>query len=245
MKVMKQSDGEYLELYGGRRGKGYTNFLADLLGDYKLNGKVLDIGCSLGFFLEALDKRGYDTYGMDISEFAISEAKKITRAQLHVQSADEKFPYPDDFFDAITMFDMIEHIPNCKYTLKEAHRVLKPEGYVFIITSNSDSLLKKILGKKWHWYRDPTHVHLFSPNSLEESLISSRFATVAIKTFFCFYVAGDTNKYLRPFRVVNMALFVPKFGDSILAISKKSRIACANGINAFKALIHRNFLPSR
>ena len=212
-------DREYFQLHRGK--KGYVNFLANLLANYQAKGKVLDIGCGFGFFLEALDKGKYNTYGIDISEFAIEQAKQRSKAHLTVQSADERFPYRDDLFEAVTMFDVIEHISNYRYALEEIYRVLKPGGYAFVITANSNSLLRKILRKQWYWYKDPTHIHLFSPKSLRQSLMDTGFTSITIRTFFDFYLAGETSKYLRPFRPLNRILFLPKFGDAMLAIARK------------------------
>ncbi|ODS42322.1 MAG: hypothetical protein MSIBF_03055 [Candidatus Altiarchaeales archaeon IMC4] len=212
-------DREYFTLHEGKM--VYLDFLAGLLKGRGVRGKVLDIGSGYGFFLGALDKRGYDTYGIELSEKAIEKAKGMTKAKLINQSADSKFPFDYNFFDAVTMFDVIEHIPDFQYSLEESYRVLKPNGLLFIITLNSDSALKKILRKKWSWYKDPTHVHLFDSSSLKNALNSAGFKSTEIKTLFNFNAAGETTRWLKPLRGIGKVLFMPKFGDSLLAISKK------------------------
>ncbi|MBI5797806.1 class I SAM-dependent methyltransferase [Candidatus Woesearchaeota archaeon] len=106
----------------------------------KASGKFMDIGCATGVFLDMAKKEGYDVVGVDISEFACSyatenfgiETKKGKLEDLHL---------PDKSFDIITMWDVVEHVPDPHTFLHEVYRILKDDGLIFILTVNDSSLM--------------------------------------------------------------------------------------------------------
>jgi 2-polyprenyl-3-methyl-5-hydroxy-6-metoxy-1,4-benzoquinol methylase len=152
--------------------------------------KVLDIGCAYGYFLKLCDEMECETYGIDISKYAIKQAKKETKAKLFVHDVNKGLPmFSNNFFDLVTMFDVIEHLISPFLTLKEIYRVLKPRGRLVITTPNLNSidrLIKKFFGKEeeWHGYYDKTHLYLFTPSSLKFLVERSGFKIVKIETPF-------------------------------------------------------------
>jgi 2-polyprenyl-3-methyl-5-hydroxy-6-metoxy-1,4-benzoquinol methylase len=89
--------------------------------------KILDIGCSIGIFLLTAQERGFETYGVDISELSAEYARK--QFHLNVFSGTlEAAHYPDNTFDIITLWDVIEHVLEPGLLLAEAKRVLKCNG---------------------------------------------------------------------------------------------------------------------
>lgn len=136
------------------------------------SGKILDIGCAYGFFLKICEKGSWETWGIDISEHAIWEAKKYCNAKLEVLDVNtEKLPYPDNFFDVVTMFDVIEHVHTPENCIKEIYRVLKPNGLLYMITPNAKY-------RKLDINKDPTHINLFTKERLEKLIISNNFLIV-------------------------------------------------------------------
>ena len=100
--------------------------------------RVLDLGCGSGRHLVYLAEQGFETFGIDIAERAIELAQrwlteKELRAELEVGSIFERFPYEDDFFDAIVTTKAINHgrIEDIRKSIKEIERVLKPKGLIF------------------------------------------------------------------------------------------------------------------
>jgi 2-polyprenyl-3-methyl-5-hydroxy-6-metoxy-1,4-benzoquinol methylase len=212
-------DREYFVLHEGK--KRYIAFLCNLIKG--LGGqRVLDIGCGFGFFLEGLDDLGYFTYGIDLSGRPLQEARKRSKACL-VQASSTAIPFKESFFDAVTIFDVIEHVQDYEAALLEIHRVLKPGGQVFLITLNAGSLLRPIAGKSWSWYMDPTHVHIFSASQMERSLGNCGFKEIRVRTFFNLHLAGETTRALRMFRSLGRVIFLPKFGDSVLAVGRAEK----------------------
>lgn len=135
--------------------------------------KVLDIGCAFGYFLKLCDEIGCETYGIDVSPYAITQARNITKAKMYIQDVEKGLNmFPDNFFDLVTMFHVIEHFYSPYLTLNEVKRVMKIGGYLIIITPNLNALerfVMKTLGKekRWHGFVDETHIYLFNPTSLK------------------------------------------------------------------------------
>lgn len=119
---------------------------------------ILEIGCAFGYFLNLCDKEGWSTYGIDISKYAISQAKKITKAELKVLDASkDKFPYRDNFFDIIAAYDIVEHLADHEIFFQEISRALKPGGLLVITSAYGEAILD----------RDKTHINIKNEIELE------------------------------------------------------------------------------
>ena len=141
---------------------------------YKASGKLLDVGCGAGFFLEYAEKY-YDTHGIDISEYSIREAKQRTHtAKLSIGDV-TCLDYKNDYFDIVTCFDLLEHLPNPKLAIQELYRVLKNEGVLIIRVPNTDSIGVKWKKDEWFGYRDKMHVSLLSNGEWIDLLNANSF----------------------------------------------------------------------
>ncbi|KAF5437527.1 SAM-dependent methyltransferase [Candidatus Methanophagaceae archaeon] len=128
---------------------------------YKATGKLLDVGCGPGFFLEYAE-RNYEVYGIDISEYAVRAAKQRTQtAKLAVGDATD-LDYKNDYFDIVTCFDLLEHLPEPEFAVQEFHRILKRDGILVLRVPNTDSIGAKMKNEDWFGRRDKTHVSLLS-----------------------------------------------------------------------------------
>jgi len=153
--------------------------------------KILDVGCAYGFFLQGVDKK-FSCFGLDISKHAIRIAKKNTKAQLIVNSADINWPYKNRFFDIITMWDLIEHLNNPEKSIKEAKRCLKKGGYLFIQTPNK--YIRNLIGDK-----DKTHINKKSISSWTKIFKKYGFQIIEKYTEFPRFVGkyDFINKFLK------------------------------------------------
>jgi 2-polyprenyl-3-methyl-5-hydroxy-6-metoxy-1,4-benzoquinol methylase len=210
-------DREHFKLHVGK--VRYLQALVDLLRQNGVGGgRVLDVGSGFGFFLRALAEAGYEPYGLEVSEYARDRAREYTTAPVVGQSAEQPFPFEADFFDAVTMLDVIEHIADYPTALAECKRTLRRGGRIFVITPSGHSIARLLLGRRWSWHKDPTHVHLFNPGSLQAALREAGFSAVTSTTYFNFYIVGDATTALRPFRRVARFVPMPLVGDSVLAV---------------------------
>lgn len=100
-------------------------------------GSFLDIACGKGLFLSFLKKlnKNLNLYGSDISEYAISQSKKIVNAKLNVADG-EHLPCKDNFFDYCSCLGGLEYYPNPQIGVREISRVLKPKGKAVIFVPN-------------------------------------------------------------------------------------------------------------
>jgi SAM-dependent methyltransferase len=214
---------EYFQLHPGK--VKYLDYLVGLLRSHGVpaGGRVLDVGAGYGFFLEALERAGYETDGLEISAHAVEQARRRSRGQVIEQGAESPFPFPDGHFDAITLMDVIEHLQDYAQTLASCRRCLKPGGKLFVITLNAHSLARPFLGKRWAWYQDPTHIHMFTPGMLREGLVRAGLEVETLITESNFCSVGEGTKFLKPLRVIGRVVHTPAFGDSLLAVARKPR----------------------
>lgn len=172
---------------GATNGFGYVNYdedkepmvpvfnkYLDLFNKYgKGNGRLFDIGAATGFFIKLAKNRGYEVKGVEMSGHAASEAR---RAGLEVLTGDLLHNHqPSDYFDVVTMLDVLEHFTDPFAELVEVKRILKPKGLMVVNTPNGQSVLAKILKTKWHLIFPPEHLFYFSPKNLEMFLVKNGF----------------------------------------------------------------------
>ncbi len=104
----------------------------DLIGAIIPGGLLLDVGCAYGFLIEEAKQRNYRAIGLDVSPYALSQAPSAGCALVLADARD--IPLGDHSADVITLFDVIEHLPNPGACLDESARLLKPEGLLVLTT---------------------------------------------------------------------------------------------------------------
>lgn len=163
-------------------GRGYDEYLEvqhnwvrtftrrlERIANHQLPGRVLDVGCGPGFFLEAAQAKGYDVFGLDPSDYIVKVAREKFGERIQkgtIESAD----YPAERFDLVVAFDSFEHVYRPLEWLEAAHRALKPDGLLTITTPNPNSLLARVSGKKWVSFKLPEHVFYWSPETIRRVL---------------------------------------------------------------------------
>jgi 2-polyprenyl-3-methyl-5-hydroxy-6-metoxy-1,4-benzoquinol methylase len=126
----------------------------------KNRGKVLDVGCNVGTFLEVAKNAGWDCYGLDINRSVEEECKR--KGISISMSSLEKAKFPQEFFDVIILNDVLEHTTTPTTMIAAAHRLLKKEGILFIVTPNIGSVTFRCLGRHWHHLKPNEHLTYFS-----------------------------------------------------------------------------------
>ena len=91
----------------------------DLLRQYRRNGRLLDVGTGFGFFMDEMKKNGWEVTGVEISEKAIGYARNVLGLTIHPGPL-EKANFPDQHFDVVTGFYVIEHLPDPMTFLTES-----------------------------------------------------------------------------------------------------------------------------
>jgi len=132
-------------------------------------GRIFDIGCGDGFFLDTMRARGWEVSGGDIEQDVIWYARE--QLNLPVDRLDvEEQPLPDGPFDAITMWGVLQLIYDPRRLLEDVRRVLAPDGVVAIGVSNFKSAGASLFGKSWRGLGLPRHLIHFTPETLARLL---------------------------------------------------------------------------
>lgn len=132
-------------------------------------GKILDFGCGLGWILSDLDDR-WDKYGIEVSQFAANHASKY--GKIFCGSYRD---FQEANFDVVLMNHVIEHLPNPQEAITKIKTFLKPGGILIIGTPNFDSGAARRYGNKFRLLNDPTHISLFSDDSLRRFVRDNGF----------------------------------------------------------------------
>jgi len=143
-------------------------------------GRLLDLGCWVGFLLAEARDRGWDVAGVEPSAFASRFARE--RLGLPVQRADLfSADLPEHAFDAVVLGDVIEHLPDPAAALERIARLLVPGGVVYLALPDAGSALARRMGSRW-WSVLPTHVQYFTRSSLATLLRRSGFQPLTVAT---------------------------------------------------------------
>ncbi len=146
---------------------------------YKKTGRILDIGCATGFFLDGAKSRGWETWGVEISKFASEYARKNFGLDVFTGTLREA-KFHGDLFDVIVMDDVIEHVPFPITELEEVYRILKPSGILALNTPNAGGLLRRFMGRKWFHFKED-HLFFFSHKTIKLALEKAGFKVLDIK----------------------------------------------------------------
>ncbi len=200
---------------------------------YSKTKTILDIGCATGYFLDRAKERGWETFGVEISDYATQEA--ISRGHM-VQLG--KFPdlMTDRKVDIITMWDVLEHVDDPRAYLKKAHSVLNDSGYIAINTVDIGSWWARLIGKRWHLIVPPEHIYYYTSDNLRMLLDQTGFDTIQItkigKKFSLtyFFMTGYRWQGLRIWKFLGEFFDTPfwrkfaipvNFRDNIFVLARK------------------------
>lgn len=143
-------------------------------------GRLLDVGCAMGFSLEAARARGWEPHGIELSKFACDYARQQLGFDVFCGALGEADFGPDGF-DVITMWDYIEHSPDPAAELRRANGILKKDGLLVLTTPDIASLPARVWGPRWMGIKQDEHLFYFSPASIGELLTKCGFKTVNLK----------------------------------------------------------------
>jgi len=169
----------------------------NLINLYKKEGKILDYGCGTGDFLSTFKKVNWNVYGIEPDDDTRTYAS--TKNNINISTPGNINTFENQYFDVITLWHVLEHIPDLNEKLAAIKRVLNTSGILVIAVPNSDSFDAKHYGKYWAAYDLPRHLHHFTPDTLSLLLEKHGFEIIQKKNmlFDSFYVSLLSEKYLK------------------------------------------------
>ena len=207
----KPSEVELLSLYVAARADHYVHeeegqrttahaTLAQIERHMITRGRLLDLGCWVGYLLAAARDRGWEVTGVEPSDFAATFARE--RLGLPIVQADLlTAELPPASFDAIVLGDVLEHLTDPLAALKHIATLLAPGGVLYLALPDAGSRLARMMGARW-WSVIPTHVQYFSRASITILLRRAGYAPLQIrtepKTFSVRYYLWRLSGYSQP-----------------------------------------------
>ena len=158
-------------------------------------GSILDIGCGSGELLQLFHKKGWKTVGIEPDDVVRKTA--ISRYALDIREEISLKTIPDGSFDVITMWHVLEHVPDLTGRVKEIKRLLKNDGILIVAVPNSNSGDAKIYGKHWAAYDVPRHLWHFTKDSIamlfrNHGMVIAKILPMKLDAF---YVSMLSEKY--------------------------------------------------
>ena len=147
-----------LDVFRGARVRRVCKFV-------KPGSRILDIGCGGGGFLKKLSVKGVETYGTELEGAAADRAMRIEGIKVKTGPLLEA-DFDKDFFDAVCMWHVFEHLTEPKRTMEIVSRILKPSGYLFLSMPNIESIQSGLFKGNWLHLDPPRHLFYLSPEKL-------------------------------------------------------------------------------
>jgi 2-polyprenyl-3-methyl-5-hydroxy-6-metoxy-1,4-benzoquinol methylase len=147
--------------------------VCELLGKPASGVRLLDVGCSRGDFVAAAQTLGFDAEGVEPAP-QIAQAGRVAGRKIYTGRLEDQ-GFADGSYDAVTLFEVIEHLREPIPTLREIRRILKPRGVLLLSTGNGASWTARLLKQHWDYFQtqvDAGHISFFNPGSL--ALVAQR-----------------------------------------------------------------------
>ena len=227
-------DPDYLTEEAGRRASA-RRILRALHRYQAPPGRLLDVGCAAGFLLDEARRLSWQVEGVEGSRWAAEQAQRQFGLTVHHGSVEQLALLPGSF-DAITLIDVIEHLPKPKETLIALRQLLKPHGILCVNTPDIESLVSRLLQARW-WGIQQAHLTYFSRRTLTKVLEAAGFTVLAVRrharTFSWTYWASRLQPYPAPGKGLvrwlaqrpgwRHRLFTVNAGDQIEILARRSR----------------------
>lgn len=177
--------------FGGDEGQGYHDYAEmrkALLPHFRRRlrtlreiisppGQLLDIGCAAGYFLELARADGWEIAGVELAETMAGQASQA----LEIPIVPSLAALDDRDFDVVTFWEVLEHLPDPVFFLRDVRERLRPGGVLMLSTPNVAHWQAIAAPERWTAYQPPSHLVLFTPESLELAFRQAGLTTIQIR----------------------------------------------------------------
>ncbi len=226
---------EYVEEEAGQRSTAAE--VLESIEAHVSRGRLLDLGCWVGFLLAEACGRGWTGVGIEPSEFASAYARDSLGLDVRTENLFDA-DLSGSRFEAIFLGDVIEHLPDAGDALDRIMPLLAEDGVLAMTLPDAGSRLARTLGARW-WSVIPTHVHYFTRNSMGVLLDRHGYETLEVRTSpkrftvryylerIGGYRPGVAGALVRGAEAAGLAdrLWAPDFRDRMLVIARPRRAA--------------------
>jgi 2-polyprenyl-3-methyl-5-hydroxy-6-metoxy-1,4-benzoquinol methylase len=220
--IIDAYDGVVDQRYEEERSGRIETFSRDLAAveRHERGGRILDVGCHLGLFLDVARERGWKATGIEPSRWSVERARERGLDVRH--GTLDSVHFEDESFDVITMWDVVEHFTDPLAELKRAHRVLRPDGLLAVSTMNVDALFPRLAGRRWPWYMQ-MHLVYFSRRTLHNMLTKAGYRIVEVtphrRVVRLSYLVSRIEPYCSPvYRALDWVVRQTRQGDRLVAV---------------------------
>lgn len=175
-----QRNGKVVSDWAKLMGKNFKEILLFLNKALPDKGKLLDIGCGYGHFIEIMKQQGWSVYGIDLSPKVLLYAKEKGLDVLETSIDDVSVP--DEYFDVVTAFYVLEHVTNPLHVLKNMYKMLKPCGILVLRVPHTTPIIRilSFFRIKNNLYDTPYHLFDYSPEIIIQLLKKAGFSSVKV-----------------------------------------------------------------
>ena len=158
-------------------------------------GRLLDVGCATGFFLDIARDSGWSVEGVDVSKYAAGLAREMLGVHVHIGPL-TVLPRSDQPYDVVTMWDVIEHSIGPMKDFDTLANLVRPGGLLVLATPDLNSWPARLYGKKWMGIKPNEHFFYFSRTTLIRYLEKAGFAIERTSTIGKYVSVGFFIKRL-------------------------------------------------
>ena len=161
-------------------------------------GRLLDVGCAAGFFVDEAARRGWFAEGIDVSAAMIEWGRGATQGELAVGEF-TALEQQSSLYAAITMWDYLEHTLDPAAELQKAYELLEPQGILALATGNASSLVARLSGVRWHLLTPRHHNYFFTKQTLVAYCRKTAFEVIEVRHSPALYSLRHVTYKLRTF----------------------------------------------
>ena len=176
---------------------------------------ILDIGCAGGAFLKAATDFGFDPIGIEPSRWLCDYGKSTYHVDARPGFLSD-YTFENGYFEWVTLWDVLEHIPNPSQLLDEVFRLLKPGGYCVLTFPDFGSLARRMLGEKWPFLLN-VHLLYYTQKTLSRHLAQAGFKVLFTKPHWqdlqLNYVIERASDYIPLLKKINPLLNALRIGS--------------------------------